>query len=87
MFPNLFKAAVADVPFVDVLNTMADPTIPLTIGEWEEWGNPNEARFHDYMKAYSPYDNVEEKAYPSMLVTAGLNDPRVAYWEPAKWYI
>lgn len=85
MFPTLFKAAVADVPFVDVMNTMSDPTIPLTVTEWLEWGNPNEERFHDYMLSYSPYDNVKAQDYPAMLVTAGLNDPRVAYWEPAKW--
>lgn len=85
MFPHLFKVAVADVPFVDVLNTMCDPTIPLTVTEWEEWGNPNLEKYHEYMLRYSPYENVAARAYPSMLVTAGLNDPRVAYWEPAKW--
>jgi oligopeptidase B len=73
------------VPFVDVINTMSDASIPLTAGEWEQWGNPaNEAEYR-YMLSYSPYDNVERKAYPTMLVTTGLNDPRVAYWEPAKW--
>ncbi|HEU4884642.1 MAG TPA: prolyl oligopeptidase family serine peptidase, partial [Longimicrobium sp.] len=83
--PELFKAVVADVPFVDVINTMADASIPLTAGEWEQWGNPaNEAEYR-YMLSYSPYDNVQRKAYPAMLVTAGLNDPRVAFWEPAKW--
>ena len=82
---HLFKAAVADVPFVDVLQTMADPTIPLTVGEWEEWGNPNQSKYFETMLSYSPYDNVERKDYPSLLVTAGLNDPRVQYWEPAKW--
>ena len=85
MYPELFKAIIADVPFVDVMNSMCDPTIPLTITEWEEWGNPNEEKYHSYMDSYSPYDNVAAKVYPSMLVTAGLNDPRVAYWEPAKW--
>ena len=85
MYPDLFKAIVADVPFVDLMNTMCDPTIPLTVTEWEEWGNPNEAKYFDYMMSYSPYDNVVKKKYPAMLVTAGLNDPRVAYWEPAKW--
>lgn len=85
MFPSLFKCAVADVPFVDVLNTMSDPSIPLTVTEWEEWGNPNESKFYDYIASYSPYDNVSAQKYPAMLVTAGLNDPRVAYWEAAKW--
>ena len=82
---HLFKCAVADVPFVDAVNTMSDPTIPLTVGEWEEWGNPNQSKFLEYMLQYSPYDNVEAKPYPSLLVTAGLNDPRVQYWEPLKW--
>lgn len=85
MFPSLFRAAVADVPFVDVMNTMSDASIPLTVTEWEEWGNPNEETYHNYMLKYSPYDNVKAQHYPAMLVTAGLNDPRVAYWEPAKW--
>merc|ERR1712000_556290 len=85
MYPNLFRAAVADVPFVDVLNTMSDPTIPLTVGEWEEWGNPNEKDYFDYMKKFCPYSNVAPQDYPALLVTAGLHDPRVAYWEPAKW--
>jgi oligopeptidase B len=85
MRPDLFKAVVAGVPFVDVINTMLDASIPLTTAEYDEWGNPNEKVYYDYMKSYSPYDNVEAKVYPNLLVTAGLNDPRVAYWEPAKW--
>ena len=85
MRPDLFHAAVAMVPFVDVVSTMLDASLPLTVGEYEEWGNPNEKKFYRYIKSYSPYDNVEPKAYPNMLVTAGLNDPRVQYWEPAKW--
>jgi oligopeptidase B len=83
--PDLFRAVIARVPFVDVINTMMDPNLPLTVVEYEEWGNPNERPVYDYMFSYSPYDNVEEKAYPAMLITAGLNDPRVGYWEPAKW--
>lgn len=85
MRPDLFKAVVADVPFVDVINTMMDPSIPLTVIEYEEWGNPNDKKSYDYIKSYSPYDNVEAKDYPNILITAGLNDPRVQYWEPAKW--
>lgn len=83
--PDLFGVVVADVPFVDCLNTMLDPTLPLTITEYDEWGNPNERKYYRYMKSYSPYENVAKTAYPTMLVTAGLNDPRVGYWEPAKW--
>jgi oligopeptidase B len=83
--PDLFHAAVAKVPFVDVLNTMLDASLPLTITEYEEWGNPNEAPYYEYIRSYSPYDNVEPKNYPHLLITAGLNDPRVSYWEPAKW--
>jgi len=67
------------------MNTMCDASIPLTTGEWEEWGNPNVHKYHDYMLSYSPYDNVRAQAYPNILITAGLHDPRVAYWEPAKW--
>jgi oligopeptidase B len=83
--PELFKAVVAHVPFVDVVTTILDPSLPLSVLEWEEWGNPQDPTYYDYMKAYSPYDNVEAKDYPALLITAGLNDPRVAYWEPAKW--
>jgi oligopeptidase B len=83
--PELFSCAVAQVPFVDVVTTMLDETVPLTVTEYEEWGNPNEVEYYEYMKGYSPYDNVREAGYPAMLVTAGLNDPRVSYWEPAKW--
>jgi oligopeptidase B len=86
MAPSLFAAIVAEVPFVDALNTILDPTLPLTVMEWEEWGNPIEsAEVFGYMKSYSPYDNVEAKEYPAILATAGLNDPRVSYHEPAKW--
>ncbi len=85
MRPDLFKCVVANVPFVDVINTMLDETIPLTTFEFEEWGNPKQKVFYDYMKSYSPYDNVVAKNYPSMLVTAGYNDAQVGYWEPAKW--
>jgi oligopeptidase B len=83
--PDLFAAVVAEVPFVDVLTTMLDPSLPLTVNEYEEWGNPAEPAVYAYLKSYSPYDNVTAKPYPRMLVTAGLNDPRVSYWEPAKW--
>ncbi len=83
--PDLFKVVLAHVPFVDVLNTMLDPTLPLTVIEYEEWGNPHQKEYYFYIKSYSPYDNVAAKKYPNMLVTAGLNDPRVSYWEPAKW--
>ncbi len=83
--PDLFTAIIAGVPFVDVINTILDPTIPLTVIEWEEWGNPNKADEYAYMRAYSPYDTLEAKAYPHILATAGFNDSRVQYWEPAKW--
>ena len=106
MRPDLFKCAVAGVPFVDLMVTMCDPSIPLTTNEWycfslfpsllivplkhnmhnrEEWGNPNEPKYFDYMLSYSPIDNVRAQPYPDLLITAGLHDPRVAYWEPAKW--
>lgn len=85
MRPDLFKAVIADVPFVDVINTMLDPSLPLVREEYEEWGNPGEKEFFDYMFSYSPYDNIKEQNYPDMLVTGGLNDPRVSYWEPAKF--
>ncbi|MGL5944401.1 MAG: S9 family peptidase [Waterburya sp.] len=85
MRPDLFKIAIADVPFVDVVTTILDPSLPLTVIEWEEWGNPKEKTYYDYMKSYSPYDNVAAQNYPHLLITGGLNDPRVAYWEPAKW--
>ena len=83
--PELYKGIVAQVPFVDVVTTMLDDSIPLTTGEYDEWGNPNEKSYYDYMKSYSPYDNVEKKAYPNVLVTTGLHDSQVQYWEPAKW--
>lgn len=85
MRPELFKGIVAEVPFVDVVTTMLDPSIPLTTGEYDEWGDPNKKEYYDYMLSYSPYDNVEAKAYPAMLITAGLHDSQVQYWEPAKW--
>jgi oligopeptidase B len=85
MRPDLFGAVVAEVPFVDLVNTMLDASIPLTVTEYEEWGNPNEKVYFDYMLSYSPYDNVGPGAYPEMLILAGLNDTRVQYWEPAKW--
>ena len=83
--PELFRTVIAGVPFVDVLNTMCDPSIPLTTPEWEQWGNPNQQKYFDYMKIYSPYDNIKETAYPNVLALGGLNDPRVQYWEPAKF--
>lgn len=85
MRPELFKAVVAHVPFVDVLNTMLDESLPLTPGEFNEWGNPKQKEYYDYIMSYSPYDNIEAKQYPALFVTAGLSDPRVTYWEPAKW--
>ncbi len=86
MAPDLFAAIVAEVPFVDVLNTMLDETLPLTPPEWPEWGNPiADVEAYRRIKAYSPYDNVAAQDYPALLVLAGLTDPRVTYWEPAKW--
>ena len=85
MRPDLFRAVVAEVPFVDVINTMRDASLPLTAQEWEQWGNPGILEQYAYMRQYSPYDNVEAKAYPWMLVTTSFNDSQVMYWEPAKW--
>jgi oligopeptidase B len=85
MRPELWNGVIAAVPFVDVITTMLDETIPLTTGEFDEWGNPKNNEYYDYMKAYSPYDNVKAQAYPNMLVTTGLHDSQVQYWEPAKW--
>ena len=85
MRPDLFKGAVAQVPFVDVITTMLDPNIPLTTGEYDEWGDPNHKESYEYIMSYSPYDNVQAKAYPHLLVTTGLHDSQVQYWEPAKW--
>jgi oligopeptidase B len=83
--PELFRAVLAEVPFVDVVNTMLDATLPLTVIEYDEWGNPNDPEAYAYIRSYSPYDNIQARGYPHMLVTAGLNDPRVAFWEPAKY--
>jgi oligopeptidase B len=85
MRPELWKGIVAQVPFVDVVTTMMDDSIPLTTGEFDEWGNPSEEEYYHYIKSYSPYDNIESKAYPNMLITTGLHDSQVQYWEPAKW--
>ena len=85
MNPELYNLVIAAVPFVDVVSTMSDPSIPLTSNEWDEWGDPREKDSYDYMLSYSPYDNVEEKDYPNLLVTTGLFDSQVQYWEPAKW--
>jgi len=82
---DLYKGMIAAVPFVDVITTMLDDTIPLTTFEYDEWGNPNDKRYYDYMRSYSPYDNVEKKAYPNILITSGLHDSQVQYWEPTKW--
>lgn len=85
MRPDLFNGIIAAVPFVDVVTTMLDTTIPLTTGEYDEWGNPNDTEYYDYIKSYSPYDNVDAKDYPALLITTGINDSQVQYWEPAKW--
>jgi oligopeptidase B len=85
MAPELYRGVIAAVPFVDVVTTMLDESIPLTTGEYDEWGNPNDPEYYHYMKSYSPYDNVKAQAYPNMLVTTGLHDSQVQYWEPAKW--
>lgn len=85
MRPDLWKGVTADVPFMDVINTMLDESIPLTTGEFKEWGNPKDKESYYYMKSYSPYDNIERKAYPHILVTTGLHDSQVQYFEPAKW--
>ena len=83
--PELFNGIIAAVPFVDVITTMLDESIPLTTGEYDEWGNPSDKAYYEYIKTYSPYDNVEAKAYPNMYVSTGLHDSQVQYWEPAKW--
>jgi len=85
MAPELYNGIISAVPFVDVVTTMLDDSIPLTTGEYDEWGNPNDKLYYEYMKSYSPYDNIEAKNYPNMLVTTGLHDSQVQYWEPAKW--
>ncbi|MGX7666620.1 S9 family peptidase [Flavobacterium pedocola] len=85
MAPELYNGVIAQVPFVDVVTTMLDDSIPLTTGEYDEWGNPNDKKYYDYMLSYSPYDNVKKQKYPNLLVTTGLHDSQVQYWEPAKW--
>jgi oligopeptidase B len=85
MAPELYNGIIAAVPFVDVVTTMLDDSIPLTTGEYDEWGNPNEEEYFNYMLSYSPYDNVKKQSYPNMLITTGLHDSQVQYWEPAKW--
>jgi oligopeptidase B len=83
--PELYNGVIAAVPFVDVVTTMLDETIPLTTSEYDEWGNPNNKNYYKYMMTYSPYDNVKKINYPNLLVTTGLHDSQVQYWEPAKW--
>jgi len=85
MRPELFKGVIAAVPFVDVVTTMLDASIPLTTAEYDEWGNPNNKEFYEYMLSYSPYDNITAQAYPNLLVTSGLHDSQVQFWEPTKW--
>jgi oligopeptidase B len=85
MAPDDFGTIVAEVPFVDVLRVMLDPTLPLTTFEYVEWGNPEEDEYYEYIKSYSPYDNVIAQAYPALMITAGINDDQVPYWQPAKW--
>ena len=83
--PDLFRTVFVGVPFVDVLSTMTDASLPLTTGEYDEWGNPEERGWYDLMATYSPYDNLKAGRYPHLFISGGLNDPRVAYWEPAKY--
>ena len=85
MEPELWNGVIAGVPFVDVLSTMLDESIPLTTGEFDEWGNPKDKEYYEYIKSYSPYDNIERKDYPNLLITTGYWDSQVQYWEPAKW--
>ena len=85
MRPDLWNGVIAGVPFVDVVSTMLDETIPLTTGEFDEWGNPKNQEYYEYIKSYSPYDNIEVKQYPNLLITTGYWDSQVQYWEPAKW--
>ena len=85
MQPDLYSSAIAEVPFVDVVSTMSDPTLPLTVTEWEEWGDPRSEPYASYIESYSPYDNTHPADYPAVFITAGLNDPRVSVHEPAKW--
>ena len=85
MRPDLFTGIIAAVPFVDVITTMLDETIPLTTGEYDEWGNPNNKMYYDYILTYSPYDQIKSQAYPNLLITSGYHDSQVQYWEPTKW--
>ena len=85
MEPKMWAGIIAQVPFVDVVTTMLDDSIPLTTGEYEEWGNPNDKTYFEYMLSYSPYDNVKDGAYPPLLITSGYHDSQVQYWEPTKW--